>query len=68
LRQFLTEGIPVRDMIEIKDRMRRENRKTLLLGPNSPGTITPDELKKIGIMRATSTGKAASAWCRIRVR
>jgi hypothetical protein len=33
-------------MIEIKDRMRRENRETLLLGPNSPGTITPDELKK----------------------
>ncbi len=29
--------------------MRRENRKTLLLGPNCPGTITPDELK-IGIM------------------
>jgi succinyl-CoA synthetase alpha subunit len=27
----ITEGIPVRDMIEIKDRMRRENRKTLLL-------------------------------------
>ena len=45
----ITEGIPVRDMLEIKDRMRRENRKTLLLGPNFPGTITPDELK-IGIM------------------
>ena len=45
----ITEGIPVRDMMEIKDRMRRENRKTLLLGPNCPGVITPDELK-IGIM------------------
>ncbi|WP_420984110.1 succinate--CoA ligase subunit alpha [Burkholderia contaminans] len=45
----ITEGIPVRDMIEVKDRMRREGRKTLLLGPNCPGTITPDELK-IGIM------------------
>ena len=45
----ITEGIPVRDMIELKDRMRAENRKTLLLGPNCPGTITPDELK-IGIM------------------
>ncbi len=45
----ITEGIPVRDMIEVKDRMRRENRKTLLLGPNCPGVITPDELK-IGIM------------------
>ena len=45
----ITEGIPVRDMIEVRDRMRRENRKTLLLGPNCPGVITPDELK-IGIM------------------
>ena len=31
----ITEGIPVRDMIEVKDRMRREGRKTLLLGPNA---------------------------------
>lgn len=45
----ITEGIPVRDMMELKDRMRRENRKTLLLGPNCPGLITPDEIK-IGIM------------------
>ncbi len=45
----ITEGIPVRDMVEVRDRMRRENRKTVLLGPNCPGTITPDEIK-IGIM------------------
>lgn len=45
----ITEGIPVRDMMEVRDKMRRENRKTLLLGPNCPGVITPDELK-IGIM------------------
>jgi succinyl-CoA synthetase alpha subunit len=45
----ITEGIPVRDMMALKDRMRREGRKTMLLGPNCPGTITPDELK-IGIM------------------
>ncbi|UDG82477.1 succinate--CoA ligase subunit alpha [Candidatus Vallotia cooleyia] len=45
----ITEGIPVRDMIELRDRMRRKNCKTLLLGPNCPGVITPDELK-IGIM------------------
>ena len=45
----ITEGIPVRDMIEVRDRMRRENRKTLLLGPTCPGVITPDEIK-IGIM------------------
>jgi succinyl-CoA synthetase alpha subunit len=45
----ITEGIPVRDMMEVRDRMRREGRTTLLLGPNCPGVITPDELK-IGIM------------------
>jgi succinyl-CoA synthetase alpha subunit len=43
----ITEGIPVRDMIRTKDRMA--GKKTLLVGPNCPGVITPDELK-IGIM------------------
>jgi succinyl-CoA synthetase alpha subunit len=45
----ITEGIPVRDMMVVRDRMRKQGKKTLLLGPNCPGTITPDELK-IGIM------------------
>jgi succinyl-CoA synthetase alpha subunit len=45
----ITEGIPVRDMIEVRDRMRRQAAKTLLVGPNCPGLITPDEIK-IGIM------------------
>jgi succinyl-CoA synthetase alpha subunit len=45
----ITEGIPVRDMIEVRDRMRKQNRRTLLIGPNCPGVITPDEIK-IGIM------------------
>ena len=45
----ITEGIPVRDMMVVRDRMRKENRKTLLLGPNCPGLITPAEIK-IGIM------------------
>lgn len=45
----ITEGIPVRDMIEVRDRMRREGRKTVVVGPNCPGVITPDEIK-IGIM------------------
>ena len=45
----ITEGIPVRDMIEVRDRMRSAGKKTLLVGPNCPGVITPDEIK-IGIM------------------
>src|SRR5690554_3254140 len=38
----ITEGIPVRDMLEVKHRMAVTNSKTLLLGPNCPGLITPD--------------------------
>ena len=45
----ITEGIPVRDMIRVKERMAEIESRTLLLGPNCPGVITPDELK-IGIM------------------
>jgi len=43
----ITEGIPVRDMIQTKYKM--QGRKTRLIGPNCPGIITPDEIK-IGIM------------------
>src|SRR5690606_3807289 len=43
----ITEGIPVRDMIRTRHRM--QGRRTLLVGPNCPGVITPDEIK-IGIM------------------
>src|ERR1700712_5868516 len=49
----ITEGIPVRDMLEVRSRMRAREaaggKKTLLLGPNCPGLITPDEIK-IGLM------------------
>jgi succinyl-CoA synthetase alpha subunit len=45
----ITEGIPVRDMIEVRDRMRKGRKRTLLVGPNCPGVITPEEIK-IGIM------------------
>ena len=48
----ITEGIPVRDMLQLRSRMRRKvasgGKETLLLGPNCPGLITPDEIK-IGI-------------------
>jgi succinyl-CoA synthetase alpha subunit len=43
----ITEGVAVRDMIATRNRMR--GKKTLLVGPNCPGVITPDEIK-IGIM------------------
>ena len=43
----ITEGIPVRDMIRTRYRMR--GARTILIGPNCPGIITPDEIK-IGIM------------------
>ena len=49
----ITEGIPVRDMLEVRNRMKARvaagGKETLLLGPNCPGLITPDEIK-IGIM------------------
>ena len=43
----ITEGIPVRDMIRTRAKMK--GARTILLGPNCPGTITPEEIK-IGIM------------------
>ena len=49
----ITEGIPVRDMLTVRNKMKAKEaaggKKTLLLGPNCPGLITPDEIK-IGIM------------------
>ena len=49
----ITEGIPVRDMLILRNKMKEKEakggKKTLLLGPNCPGLITPDEIK-IGIM------------------
>ena len=49
----ITEGIPVRDMLEVRNRMRAKEaaggKQTLLLGPNCPGLITPEQIK-IGIM------------------
>jgi succinyl-CoA synthetase alpha subunit len=47
----ITEGIPVRDMIEVKRAM--QGRKTRLIGPNCPGIVTP------------GTGKDSTGGCRI---
>jgi len=49
----ITEGIPVRDMLVVRNKMKQKvakgGKETLLLGPNCHGLITPDEIK-IGIM------------------
>jgi succinyl-CoA synthetase alpha subunit len=47
----ITEGIPVRDMIQVKRAM--EGRKTRLIGPNCPGVVTP------------GVGKDSHGGCRI---
>lgn len=43
----ITEGIPVKDMIPVKDYIKKTG--TTLIGPNCPGVITPGEAK-VGIM------------------
>jgi succinyl-CoA synthetase alpha subunit len=47
----ITEGIPVRDMIQVKRAM--QGRRTRLIGPNCPGIVTP------------GTGEGSKGGCRI---
>jgi succinyl-CoA synthetase alpha subunit len=43
----ITEGIPTRDMVKVKNYLK--DKDTVLVGPNCPGVITPEEAK-VGIM------------------
>ncbi len=43
----ITEGIPVQDMVKVKNFL--QDKQTRLIGPNCPGVITADECK-VGIM------------------
>lgn len=43
----ITEGIPIQEMLNVK--IEIEKNRSILIGPNCPGIITPDECK-IGIM------------------
>ena len=61
----ITQGVPVHDMLEIKEMLK--DSQTLMIGPNTPGLITPSEARlgifpenihkkgKIGIVSRSST-------------
>ena len=58
----ITEGIPVRDMIEVKDKMRKQNRPSW--SARTAPASSPRTKSRSASCPATSTRRARSAWSR----